>query len=148
MPKEVRKEWTYDICQLTFLSEKILNLHLQGKKHKTTEALKSKNQPNIVPTSTTKKIEQLVEEPQKTVSTKEWKQRTTTKNEGEQHAQLQTPYFVHPRFACRTLKIPKVLSFLYGATETSKLTQRNPFGHQRTQSAFSSQIAYGQPQVD
>ncbi|KAL4615181.1 hypothetical protein ACB092_07G105600 [Castanea dentata] len=86
MPKELRKEWTCDICQLTVFSEKNLNLHLQGKKHKTTEALKAKNQPNIVPASTTKKTEQPVEEPQKTVSTKEWKQRTTTNNEGEKHA--------------------------------------------------------------
>ncbi|KAK4563441.1 hypothetical protein RGQ29_005811 [Quercus rubra] len=86
MPKEVRKEWTCEICQLTVLSEKTLNLHLQGKKHKTTEALKAKNQPNIVPASTTKKTEQPIEEPQKTVSTKEWKHRTTTNNEGEQHA--------------------------------------------------------------
>ena len=86
MPKEVRKEWTCEICQLTVLSEKTLNLHLQGKKHKTTEALKAKNQPNIVPASTTKKTEQPIEEPQKTLSTKEWKHRTITNNEGEQHA--------------------------------------------------------------
>ena len=49
MPKEVRKKWTYDICQLTFLSEKILNLHLQGKKHKTIEAPQAKKPTKYCP---------------------------------------------------------------------------------------------------
>ena len=85
MPKEVRKKWTCDICQLTVLSEKNLNLHLQGKKHKATyEALKTKNQPSIVRASTTKKT---VKEPQKIVYRKEWKQKTITNNKGEQHCQ-------------------------------------------------------------
>ena len=88
MPKEVRKKWTCDICQLTVLSEKNLNLHLQGKKHKATyEALKTKNQPSIVRASTTKKTARPVEEPQKIVYRKEWKQKTITNNEGEQHCQ-------------------------------------------------------------
>ncbi|XP_075632907.1 uncharacterized protein LOC142605337 isoform X1 [Castanea sativa] len=88
MPKEVRKKWTCDICQLTVLCEKNLNLHLQGRKHKATyEALKTKNQPNIVRASTAKKTARPVEEPQKTVYRKEWKQKTITNNEGEQNGQ-------------------------------------------------------------
>jgi hypothetical protein len=46
--KEVQKEWTCAICQVTTPTEKILNMHLQGKKHKASyEALKAKNQPNF-----------------------------------------------------------------------------------------------------
>ena len=72
MPKEVQKEWTCDICQLTVACEKILNSHLQGKKHKT--ALKAKDQPTV-------------EEPQKSVSSKELKQRIVTKYEEKQQGQ-------------------------------------------------------------
>jgi len=42
----------------------------------------------------------------------------------------------------------KNINFFYGATETSKLTWRNPFGQWSTQSAISGQInqnAPGQP---
>ena len=62
-----------------------------------------------------------------------------------------TPYFVHPRFVCRTSKIPKILSFLHGVTEASRLMWRNPFEHQSTQSAILGQIgqnAPSQPWVD
>ncbi|KAF3968516.1 hypothetical protein CMV_007604 [Castanea mollissima] len=58
MPKEVQKEWTHDICQLTTQSEKNLNSYLQGKKHKAAyEAFKAKNQPNLVSASTAKNTE-------------------------------------------------------------------------------------------
>lgn len=44
--KEVQKEWTCAVCQVTTSSEKNLNSHLNGRKHKATcEALKAKNQP-------------------------------------------------------------------------------------------------------
>ena len=64
---------------------------------------------------------------------------------------LQTSYFVYPRFGCQTPKMPKILSFLHGATETSILTWHNPFRHQSTRNAISSQIdqnAPSQPWVD
>ena len=53
---------------------------------------------------------------------------------------MYTPYFICPWFACRTLKIPKIFSFLQGAVETSRLTWHNPFGHWSTQSAIAGQI--------
>ncbi|XP_061359990.1 uncharacterized protein LOC133304036 isoform X3 [Gastrolobium bilobum] len=44
--KEVQKEWTCAVCLVTTTSEKTLNFHLHGKKHRATcEALKAKNQP-------------------------------------------------------------------------------------------------------
>lgn len=44
--KEVQKEWTCALCHVTTTSEKTLNSHLQGSKHKKMEiALKAKNQP-------------------------------------------------------------------------------------------------------
>ena len=64
---------------------------------------------------------------------------------------LQTSYFVYPRFGCQIPKIPKILSFLHGAMETSILTCHNPFRHQSTWNTISSQIdqnAPSQPWVD
>ncbi|TKY59435.1 HVA22 protein a [Spatholobus suberectus] len=44
--KEVQKEWTCALCHVTTTSEKTLNIHLHGRKHRATcEALKAKNQP-------------------------------------------------------------------------------------------------------
>jgi len=44
--REVQKEWTCALCQVTTSSEKTLNAHLQGSKHRAMEnAMKSKNQP-------------------------------------------------------------------------------------------------------
>ncbi|KAK7400384.1 hypothetical protein VNO78_11590 [Psophocarpus tetragonolobus] len=44
--KEVQNEWTCALCHLTTTSEKTLNSHLQGRKHRANEeALKAKNQP-------------------------------------------------------------------------------------------------------
>ena len=47
--------------------------------------------------------------------------------------------FVHPQFACQTLKNPKISVSFHGAVRTSRMTWRNPFGYQRTQSAFFGQ---------
>ncbi|KAK0590090.1 hypothetical protein LWI29_022540 [Acer saccharum] len=45
VPKQVQKEWTCAICQVTIQSEKTLNSHLKGKKHKAAcELLKTKTQ--------------------------------------------------------------------------------------------------------
>jgi hypothetical protein len=42
--KEVQKEWTCAICQVTTSSKITLNMHRKGKKHKATvEALKARN---------------------------------------------------------------------------------------------------------
>uniref|UniRef100_A0A2N9IEX3 C2H2-type domain-containing protein n=1 Tax=Fagus sylvatica TaxID=28930 RepID=A0A2N9IEX3_FAGSY len=88
MPKEVQKEWTCDICELTVESDKVLNSHLQGKKHKATyEALKAKNQPNIIPASTAEETEQPVEEPQNNVTAKVLIQKTITNHEEKQQGQ-------------------------------------------------------------
>ena len=44
--KEVQKEWTCAVCQVTTNCEKNLNMHLHGRKHKAAcEALNAKNQP-------------------------------------------------------------------------------------------------------
>ena len=48
-------------------------------------------------------------------------------------------YFVCPRFACRTQKIPKMLTFHQGIVGTSRLRWYNPFRHQSTQSAVLHQ---------
>ncbi|KAK7363054.1 hypothetical protein VNO77_05183 [Canavalia gladiata] len=45
-PKEVQKEWTCALCQVTTKSEQTLNSHLHGRRHKAScEALKAKSQP-------------------------------------------------------------------------------------------------------
>jgi len=49
------------------------------------------------------------------------------------------------------LKISKILTFLQGVVETSRLKWHNPFRHRSTQSAILGQIdqnAPGQPWVD
>ena len=87
IPKEVRKEWTCDICQLTTQSEKNLNSHLQGRKHKDAyEAFIAKNQPNMVLASAAKKTEQPVVEPKNIISTN-GVQITTTNHEEKQKCQ-------------------------------------------------------------
>ncbi|XP_027346818.1 uncharacterized protein LOC113858381 isoform X2 [Abrus precatorius] len=44
--KEVQKEWACALCQITVTSEKTLDSHVHGKKHRAScEALKAKNQP-------------------------------------------------------------------------------------------------------
>ncbi|XP_020222390.1 uncharacterized protein LOC109804888 isoform X1 [Cajanus cajan] len=44
--KEMQKEWTCALCHVTTSSEKTLNEHMHGRKHRATcEALKVKNQP-------------------------------------------------------------------------------------------------------
>ncbi|XP_059447580.1 uncharacterized protein LOC132178994 isoform X2 [Corylus avellana] len=88
--KEVQKEWTGAICQVTTESEKPLNIHLQEKKHKATyEALKGKNQPNIVNfgsfltvlASTTETTDQPIQKPQKIESTNGLRGSTTTNHD-------------------------------------------------------------------
>ncbi|KAI9177388.1 hypothetical protein LWI28_014595 [Acer negundo] len=45
VPKQIQKEWTCAICQVTIQSEKTLESHLKGKKHKAAcELLKTKTQ--------------------------------------------------------------------------------------------------------
>ena len=64
---------------------------------------------------------------------------------------MQTPYFVRPRFTCRTLKILKILSFLHGAVKTFILMWRNSFGHRSTRIAIlgqTNQNVPSQPYVD
>ena len=53
--------------------------------------------------------------------------------------------FVYHRFAFQTSKISKILSFIHRATETSRLTWRNPFEHRSTQSAISDQFDQNAP---
>ena len=48
-------------------------------------------------------------------------------------------YFIRSQFACRTTKNPKVLFSFHGVWRTSRMTWRNPFKHQSTQSASFSQ---------
>ena len=51
---------------------------------------------------------------------------------------LLIPYFVHPRFACRTSKNLKISFSLHGTAGTSRTTWRNPFEHRSTRIAFFS----------
>ncbi|XP_022725271.1 uncharacterized protein LOC111281825 isoform X2 [Durio zibethinus] len=46
--KQVQKEWTCAMCQVTTTSEKTLNSHLQGRRHRNAseELMKAKNQPS------------------------------------------------------------------------------------------------------
>ncbi|KAK3185206.1 hypothetical protein Dsin_032492 [Dipteronia sinensis] len=45
VPEQVQKEWTCAICQLTVDNERVLNSHLQGKRHKAAcEKIKTKTQ--------------------------------------------------------------------------------------------------------
>jgi len=50
------------------------------------------------------------------------------------------PYFVRPRFACRTSKNSKMLFSLHEAVRTFKMTWRKPFRYRSTQSAFSTKM--------
>ena len=60
-------------------------------------------------------------------------------------------YFVHPWFAWRTPKNPKILFSLHGAARIARMMWRNPFRHWSTQSSCFSQNDQntpGQPWVD
>ena len=48
-------------------------------------------------------------------------------------------YFVHPWFACRTLKNPKISFTLHGIMRKYIMVWHNSFGHRRAQSAFFGQ---------
>ncbi|XP_062019821.1 uncharacterized protein LOC133736378 isoform X3 [Rosa rugosa] len=80
-PKEVQKEWTCALCQVTTSSESNLNSHLQGRKHKAAyEALKARNQAfvsKIAPASTAKTSIQLNKEPGKSIPSSGSKQKVT-----------------------------------------------------------------------
>ncbi|XP_062018895.1 uncharacterized protein LOC133735504 isoform X2 [Rosa rugosa] len=73
-PKEVQKEWTCALCQVTTTCERNLNSHLRGRKHKAAyEALKAGNQafvPKIAPASTAKTSNQPNKEPGKSIPKK------------------------------------------------------------------------------
>ena len=62
--------------------------------------------------------------------------------------QLLIPYFVHPWFACWTLKNPKILFSPHGVARTSRIPSHNPFGHRSTQNAFFSQKKTKMPLVN
>ena len=88
--------WTCVICQLTTESEKTLNIHIQENKHKVTyEALKAKNQSNIVNfgsflpvlASTTMTTDQPMEKPQKLESTNGLRGSTTTNHDEKAQGQ-------------------------------------------------------------
>ncbi|KAM5548423.1 hypothetical protein ABKV19_000043 [Rosa sericea] len=78
-PKEVQKEWTCALCQVTTSCERNLNSHLQGRKHKAAyEALKAGNQafvPKITPASTAKTSNQPTKEPGKSIPSSGSKQK-------------------------------------------------------------------------
>ncbi|KAM5548434.1 hypothetical protein ABKV19_000047 [Rosa sericea] len=80
-PKEVQKEWTCALCQVTTSSESILNSHLQGRRHKAAyEALKARNQAfvsKIAPASTAKTSNQPNKEPGKSIPSSGSKQKVT-----------------------------------------------------------------------
>ena len=67
-----------------------------------------------------------------------YEEKPTDNQRGEITGML-IPYFVCPRFACRTPKNPKILFSLYEAMRKYRMTWRNPFGHRSTRSAFFSQ---------
>ncbi|PRQ24237.1 putative transcription factor C2H2 family [Rosa chinensis] len=72
-PKEVQKEWTCALCQVTTTCERNLNSHLRGRKHKAAyEALKGNQAfvPNIAPASTAKTSNQPNKEPGKSIPKK------------------------------------------------------------------------------
>ncbi|XP_024162719.1 uncharacterized protein LOC112169873 isoform X14 [Rosa chinensis] len=80
-PKEVQKEWTCALCQVTTTCESNLNSHLQGRKHKAAyEAVKARNQeflPKIAPASTAKTSNQPNEVPGKSSPSSGSKQKVT-----------------------------------------------------------------------
>ncbi|XP_062021856.1 uncharacterized protein LOC133738348 isoform X2 [Rosa rugosa] len=79
-PKEVQKEWTCALSQVT-TCERNLNSHLQGRKHKAAyEALKAGNQAfvsKIAPASTAKTSNQPNKEPGKSIPSSGSKQKVT-----------------------------------------------------------------------
>ncbi|XP_040364217.1 uncharacterized protein LOC121049900 isoform X5 [Rosa chinensis] len=80
-PKEVQKEWTCALSQVTTTCERNLNSHLQGRKHKAAyEALKAGNQafvPKIAPASTAKTSNQPNKELGKSIPCSGSKQKVT-----------------------------------------------------------------------
>ncbi|PRQ24235.1 putative transcription factor C2H2 family [Rosa chinensis] len=78
-PKEVQKEWTCALCQVTTSSESILNSHLQGRRHKAAyEALKARNQAfvsKIAPASSAETSNQPNKEPGKSIPSSGSKQK-------------------------------------------------------------------------
>ncbi|XP_062023428.1 uncharacterized protein LOC133739663 isoform X2 [Rosa rugosa] len=93
-PKEVQKEWTCALCQVTTSCESTLNSHLQGKKHKAAhEALKARNQafvPKIAPASTAKTSNQPNKEPGNSIPSSGSKQKVT-ENENVQGQKNSSP---------------------------------------------------------
>ena len=68
----------------------------------------------------------------------------------KERAAIDTIFCPIKKGQCWTPKIPKILTFLHWATETSRLTWHNQFGHRSTQSAISNQNdqnAPGQPSL-
>ncbi|XP_062025008.1 uncharacterized protein LOC133741085 isoform X1 [Rosa rugosa] len=93
-PKEVQKEWTCALCQVTTACERTMNSHLQGRKHKAAyEALKAGNQafvPKIAPASTAKTSNQPNKEPGKSIRSSGSKQKVTV-NENVQGQKNSSP---------------------------------------------------------
>ncbi|XP_050372811.1 uncharacterized protein LOC126790563 isoform X2 [Argentina anserina] len=102
-PKEVQKEWTCALCQVTTISERTLNFHLSGRKHKVAyEALKAKNQakvPKIAPASTAKTSHQPNQEPGKSIRSSESKAKGTV-NQNVQ-GQKNTSPSATPKKCCK-----------------------------------------------
>ncbi|XP_004290400.1 PREDICTED: uncharacterized protein LOC101305618 [Fragaria vesca subsp. vesca] len=91
-PKQVQKEWTCALCQVTTTCETNLNSHLQGRKHKASyDALKARNQafvPTIAPASTAKTSDQPNKEPEKSIPSRGLKQKVTS----NEHVQAQPKF--------------------------------------------------------
>ncbi|KAL6211442.1 hypothetical protein ACLB2K_016668 [Fragaria x ananassa] len=88
-PKQVQKEWTCALCQVTTKCETTLNAHLQGRKHKASyDALKARNQafvPTNAPASTAKTSHHPSKEPGKSIPSSGVKQKVTS----NEHVQAQ-----------------------------------------------------------
>ncbi|KAL6218362.1 hypothetical protein ACLB2K_011576 [Fragaria x ananassa] len=90
-PKQVQKEWTCALCQVTTTCETTLNSHLQGRKHTASyDALKARNQafvfvPTNAPASTAKTSHHPNKEPGKSIPSSGVKQKVTS----NEHVQAQ-----------------------------------------------------------
>ncbi|XP_021300003.1 uncharacterized protein LOC110428333 isoform X2 [Herrania umbratica] len=68
--KQVQKEWTCAMCQVTTSCEKNLNMHLQGRRHRAAceELMKAKNQPSKGKVAPASAVKDSKKEPEKLAS--------------------------------------------------------------------------------
>ncbi|OMO85284.1 Zinc finger, U1-type [Corchorus capsularis] len=68
--KQVQKEWTCALCQVTTTCEQNLKMHLEGRRHKAAceELIKAKNQPSKAKVSPASAVEDSKKEPEKCAS--------------------------------------------------------------------------------